>query len=99
MILPERKQICGAAARGRDRGEVGTGPWGLNPDSDPEPDPEDSGPGATATRGVSVGVVPSFAQLHIVYGRAYIGGFQLIRRKERDGRPGGDVAVQVFMVR
>lgn len=72
---------------------------GLNPDSDPEP--EGSGPGVSSTpsRGVSVGVVPSFAQPHIVYGRAYIGGFQLIQRKERDGRPGGDVAVQVFMVR
>lgn len=90
-----------AAARGRDRGEVGNGPWGSIPDTEPEPEPEGSGPGVSSTpsRGVSVGVVPSFAQLHIVYGRAYISGFQLIQRKERDGRPGGDVAVQVFMVR
>lgn len=51
-MLPERKQIYGAAARGRDRGEVGTGPWGSIPDTEPEPEPEDSGLGATATRGV-----------------------------------------------
>lgn len=54
VILPERKQICGAAARGRDRGEVGTGPWGSIPEPDPDLEPEGSGPGATATptRGV-----------------------------------------------
>lgn len=57
VILPERKQICGAAARGRDRGRLGPDPGALgllNPDTDPDPDPdpEDSGPGATATRGV-----------------------------------------------
>lgn len=92
-----------AAARDRESGSGGG--WertlGLNPDTDPDPEPEGSGPGVSSTpsRGVSVGVVPSFAQPHIVYGRAYIGGFQLIQRKERDGRPGRDVAVQVFMVR